>query len=599
MLKCYFCNTLIFIFFIRYMSAKNIMQKNCYCLMIVLIAAFLTINICGCNGDNDEFNWKSWSPSLDNPTIALQQSHKDNQKNERSQNNYSVRDTFVSRNDSDINQLIDDIINTRREGRVLSEYNQVYADGNLDKFLLNGNDIEARNLVHDKLCSLGLISCDVKEIKSKRPNYSSIYAYGPNIKQKYPVGSIYPPYGQAKPMPVSPHHILKGSYPPRPINTFGPPRKVDFEGLLSGKPLSHYRPIPSQNKQHLNGESYLHQEASSWPNIGLSKPPGIDNGIIYDIKPPQSPVFKENSNNNNLPPYSFEKPQNTPKGNAGGMLQQHVHHHYHHVENNHKIMTLPTNNGEALSTDFSPLTPSPVELTPITSNQSPFYMPTSPNYGQTSIFTNDFTSSIPTLSSPFSPLNTANSLGSLNKSNTGQGSYATGFDLYLSNSYYDQNSDNYKKELQIDNNNLGYKQLISSIYNSKSSDYDPARNQYIDCQCVLYNQCPVADRVGRKEDLILAIDPRNLAKDIIAIPDELINSGDNSSTTETSTIAAISFNLTSQSTNNNINEQNNKSGARGKRDISGIDDKANDFDKIINIPLDGEGVSEYSNSFYN
>jgi len=36
------------------------------------------------------------------------------------------------------------------------------------------------------------------------------------------------------------------------------------------------------------------------------------------------------------------------------------------------------------------------------------------------------------------------------------------------------------------------------------------------------SQCPAADRIGRKEDLILPIDPRNLGKDIEALSDDAL-----------------------------------------------------------------------------
>lgn len=99
-----------------------------------------------------------------------------------------------------------------------------------------------------------------------------------------------------------------------------------------------------------------------------------------------------------------------------------------------------------------------------------------------------------------------------------------------SNSFgsYSTNSQFYKKELNTSpvNNNL----LGSGTYSSSSqyggqygyTGQESGRAENYDCVCVPYDQCPSQDIVGRRDDLFLPIDPRNLGKDIEAIPDDKV-----------------------------------------------------------------------------
>lgn len=60
------------------------------------------------------------------------------------------------------------------------------------------------------------------------------------------------------------------------------------------------------------------------------------------------------------------------------------------------------------------------------------------------------------------------------------------------------------------------------------------RAENYDCVCVPYDQCPTHDVIGRKDDLFLAIDPRNLKSDIQAENDKdetrVITDGDGNMT---------------------------------------------------------------------
>ncbi|EDW04931.1 GH11828, partial [Drosophila grimshawi] len=124
---------------------------------------------------------------------------------------------------------------------------------------------------------------------------------------------------------------------------------------------------------------------------------------------------------------------------------------------------------------------------------------------------------------PSSGLSTYGSSSGLSQSG---GFGQNGFSGSPSGSYHSQNPDYYKKELQNGGASAHYNG-ISSGYGAQGAQggayqgaYDTSRQQIVDCQCVPISQCPAADRIGRKEDLILPIDPRNLGKDIEALSDD-------------------------------------------------------------------------------
>lgn len=74
-------------------------------------------------------------------------------------------------------------------------------------------------------------------------------------------------------------------------------------------------------------------------------------------------------------------------------------------------------------------------------------------------------------------------------------------------------------------NNFG----SNSNNNFGSSGFDNGFSSSVndDCVCVPYDQCAAIDQAGRKDDLYLAIDPRNVAKNIDAESDDSSNSDTN------------------------------------------------------------------------
>lgn len=79
-------------------------------------------------------------------------------------------------------------------------------------------------------------------------------------------------------------------------------------------------------------------------------------------------------------------------------------------------------------------------------------------------------------------------------------------------SSYSQNGFEQQNQQQ---NNQQY--TVQSQYNiGEQYPFESARQDQYDCVCVPYEQCPAQDIVGRRDDLILPLDPRNLGSDIEA-----------------------------------------------------------------------------------
>ncbi|XP_053955497.1 uncharacterized protein LOC128861402 isoform X1 [Anastrepha ludens] len=552
--------------------------------------------------------------------------------------NYGVNEAIYSNDTNvDINAVIDQIINSRREGRILGEYDQVYADGNIDQALQQGDHMQARNLIRDKLCGLGLMSCDVEE---KRPYYSTIYAQGPP-----PPSFGGGPYGPAKPMPP-PGHFNSRPPPSSSLNSFGPPRKVGYEGAY--KPP--YR--PSGPGPVYNGP-YLENPPPSAIGATFNKPP--PGAIIYGSKPP-GPVF--NGNSDVPPPYAFENPgaekiqasgssqtnfyahqsssasasssSKVVVGNLNaipvpapqGGLQQHVHHHFHHVEGADGVagaqvptVPIPIGGGQSINTDFSSLAQSSTAFTPQTQGgftESNAFTAGYNGASQGGLLSQAAANSFGTYEKPSTELyKPSGGLGSFGNAATqgiydpsnvngvdttgiygqtagansfGQSGFGQSTNFGQSNnnfgqasgSYHSQNPDYYKKELQNFGGigtSAGYNGLGNNLAGQYPAGYDTSRQQIVDCQCVPFNQCPAADRIGRKEDLILAIDPRNLGKDIEALGDE------------TATNATVSE--TEDKKKEKKEEKKADEIKRSKREAQ-AEDKQSD-EGAADLPLDAEG----------
>lgn len=291
---------------------------------IVWLALFAT----AVKAVNDHDRLFSWTTN----TEQVNQMHHQYQIESNAGGNGGYNQTDVP--DFTIEDVIDSILQSNRQGRNLDGFDEVYADPTVQDALQKGDDSQARNLIKDKLCTLGLMQCDNTDSVDHKNAYlrpgELIYAQPPpngpyrgpirqNYQQGPPPGKII--YGAPRPMPPG---IIQNKYT-------GPPRKV---GYASG-------PIYSQ------------------PPPFLSSPPSssFGQGPIYHSKPPGSI--------HDSPPYKFDA-HNGPHGLNGGehiisneefhalglgdngpvkaavndgitgsgSNSVNIHHHYHHIDGN-------------------------------------------------------------------------------------------------------------------------------------------------------------------------------------------------------------------------------------------------------------------------
>lgn len=200
------------------------------------------------------------------------------------------------------------------------------------------------------------------------------------------------------------------------------------------------------------------------------------------------------------------------QGGGKGGPQEHVHHHYHHnLGENGKTPTVIVNNPvpaavaaaaeAAVQSSQSGIYKPSSGFSPLFSFDKPSGGFTGSTYGGQSIASyggssglNSFGGIKPVSENPFGSNYAPNSFG------TSVGSFGS--------------SDFYKKELSV--GGIPSNSLLGEKYVGAES----ARGENFDCVCVPYDQCPTRDIIGRKDDLYLPLDPRNLKSDIEAEVDE-------------------------------------------------------------------------------
>lgn len=362
-----------------------------------------------------------------------------------------------------------------------------------------------------------------------------------------------------KPIPTIPLKGVKSGYgPPRPVPypsslSSGPPGKYGPPPSKFGPPIPpyspgkpprrHYGPPPSKpfyGKPGLNEEIYEGPEFLSKPPFpgGGSFPPLSTGDIPYefDLGAHQSAHHKDKR---------VEITVNAQGGAAtaaGGSTAssntlEHVHHHYHHNLNGGKptvvVNPIPIAAAAVSTSDLSASSFSGSNsfggLNSFSGSSSNAFKPASSGFiGSTGLgsFGGSSSNSFGT-----SGLNTGfyggQSIANYGSSNFGVNSLGT---KPLSESYGPQtfdsfgasvgsygNSGLYKKELNVNSINNNYLQLN---YADKYLGVESAKAENYDCVCVPYDQCPTHDVIGRKDDLYLPLDPRNLKTDIEAELDE-------------------------------------------------------------------------------
>ncbi|KAL7052456.1 hypothetical protein ACKWTF_004867 [Chironomus riparius] len=478
--------------------------------------------------------------------------------------------SYTNATETTADDVIEEIISSSRQGRNIEGLDDIYSDSTIKQALDTGNEIEARNLIRDKLCDLGLMQCD-EVVHGKRPGFPTRVIYS-----QPPPGAIYnnrppPPNHIPRPPNNIPQVPIKGIYgPPKPMpyppvnQPQQPPRKVGYE-------LNAYesKPVIAQDKYTNANSFYEYEQSPSQIKFGYTEKPTI---VV-----------------------------NQGKREAAGVQQNHhIHHHYVHVDGN-------GNTGGLVDGSKTVLVNTPISEYSAVNQLSSSYQTS--GFGATDASSN--------FNGGFTPMNTLDYKG-VNSGNTGiysansvkpvyESNYASGsnFDKYqqtsgpavytegtngiynsgykapavftegtngiynsgykaqategtsgIYNSGYNNNNngaqqsfhssspDFYKKELnlnrgsqyssgngytqqqQLNQNNIyssqkqQQQQLYSkNQYNNIGEQYQgletAQQNQY-DCVCVPFDQCPAQDVVGRRDDLILPLDPRNLPSEIEA-----------------------------------------------------------------------------------
>ncbi|KAL5292020.1 CLIPA10 family protein [Megaselia abdita] len=593
----------------------------------ILIAALVGTTLAG-----DSWAWGNAAedveakPEIKESKLERRSADADKTKDEDVQGrNFGGIDSIYS-NDTAIEEVIDQILRGRREGRTLGEYDQVYADPNIQNALNSGDDSQARNLIKDKLCNLGLMSCDYGE--EKRPFYSQIYAQGPPPPNRV----NGPPYGPPRPMPMPITSNFGG--PPPPPNRYGamPPRKVGYGFDGPPKPSPVYSGSPSV--QGLGPIFSGPPASASGSDIIYTKPPpgaviyGSDKPHGYDHEGGDSPynfehIVKDKIQVSENQQNSFYAPHPDISKVSVAQADQHIHHHYHHVDGAGVAPGVPVGGSNSITADFASLAQNSV-------GTSGGFAPsvgalTSGNNGydfkrESSLYQSGFNSASGSLSNNFyakpnSGLNTgvvgSSGFGSSGSGSQSQGGFgSSGFGSQqgqggfgsqqgqggfgsqqgqggfgssgAGSSFHSSNPDYFKKELNYNGNgnqfnSFGSQNKFQSQNQGGFNKYDTSRNQHIDCTCVPVHQCPASDRIGRKDDLLLPIDPRNLGgKDIEALP-EL----DGNSTL----------------TNNTTTEAPKEESKKTKRDVAAASDKQSDDGEQLG---DVEGVppSGFENHYH-
>lgn len=252
-----------------------------------------------------------------------------------------------------IDDVIDSILASNRQGRNLDGFDEVYSDPTVQDALQKGDDSQARNLIKDKLCTLGLMQCDGTESVDHKNAYlrpgELIYAQQPPQNGPYR-GPPRPPtkiiYGAPRPMPPG---II-------PSNKFGPPRKVGYASspVYGGSPP--FLSSPPSSSYQSSGFPSSGFQSSGFPSSGFQSS-SYQGGPVYHSKPP-GPII------DSPPPYKFDAPSG-PHGLASeqiltneefhalglgdhgpvkaavndgitgaGSNSVNIHHHYHHIDGN-------------------------------------------------------------------------------------------------------------------------------------------------------------------------------------------------------------------------------------------------------------------------
>lgn len=501
--------------------------------------------------------------------------------------------TASNATDASDDDVIEEIINSKKQGRNIKGLEDVYTDANIEEALSIGNDIEARNLIRDKLCDLGLMQCD--ELIPQRPN-RVIYTQPPPGATIYPANRPPPSqFNNIRPQPPQYGNVQQPQFnnpqqPPQFNNIRPPPQQQQQQqfpssqikgGQIYGPP----KPMPFPPSQPPRKIGYAHSELNTFESNSNKF------SDFYESEPHLSGGVKFGYTEK--PTIVINQAQQGKREANGASQNHHVHHHYVHVDGT----TGSANVGGLIDGTKTVLVNTPIsEYSAVNSGLSSSYQNSAYGSQGASSNLNGFTpmnpgfeykgvnsgATQPIYQSASKPVFESSQYASGNNFNkytqvTGPAVYTEGTNGIYSNnpqqSYHSTAPDFYKKELNLNGNrgnglsssNYGSQQQQQQNYlntqkyqtqqqqtnnlyskNQYSIDgqhqaFESNRQDQFDCVCTPFDQCPAQDVVGRRDDLVLPLDPRNLPTEIEAAESDnnstTISSSTNSTTTEVKKIS--------------------------------------------------------------
>lgn len=519
----FFCAefSLLLFFLTQLFLSLSFLQQMKLKALLLLSGYTLTLLILSCNCEDV----KRQGRILNNNNNDNNRKSFDTQVEQQFLQEYSIHATNATEASAD--DVIEEIINSNRQGRNIEGLEDVYGDANIKEALNRGNDIEARNLIRDKLCDLGLMQCD--EL----------------IPKRYPTRVIYsqPPPGAT---------IYTGNRPPPPqFNNIrpAPPQQSAASSFKGGQIYGPAKPMPfppSQPPRKIGFASDLNSYESQ--------------SNYYEVDPHPSGIkfgYTEK------PTIVVNQQAQQGKREAGGVSQNHhVHHHYVHVDGavggnagglidgtKTVLVNTPISEYSAVNSLSSSYQTSGYETLGAASNVNGGFAPSSGGFEYKGV-NNGATQPIYSPQKPVYEQNQYASGTNFNKYTQipGPAVYTEGNNGIYTNgapqqSFHSSAPDFYKKELNLNGNrgnglsqsasyqqNLNAQKYLQQQQQKPSYNKDPYsinyqgftsnRQDQYDCVCVPFDQCPAHDVVGRRDDLILPLDPRHLPSEIEAAENE-------------------------------------------------------------------------------
>ncbi|KAF9803007.1 hypothetical protein SFRURICE_012252 [Spodoptera frugiperda] len=444
-----------------------------------------------------------------------------------------AQDKNLESNSTVLDDIVDELV-SRKQGRSLGGFDDVYSDPTIKEALDAGDDAEARNLIKGRLCTLGLIQCEDEDSQEKRTYLSPeevIYAQPVDIKPVgKPIASIPvrgPPRAYGPPQPMT--------YRPRPQKI--PPKRIGYGGNV--------RPGFSDKYGVAGGNFQFSQNSyNAHESNFVTKSP------VYAA---QGPYAFENAK----PAYNKHPSHSDTKTDT--VVQQHIHHHYVHEDNKEpkviiKPVAVPVGsvgqlNAQSLGSQSlgsqsfgsqslgsqslgsqsfglhsSDIISAGGDYSSITSGgfkpmSGGFNLDTKPIYESDTIYGSQYGHQSNKVGHNGNIL-TQGLPNQFNNNAFEDQKYGNGLGNYAS-----QSNEFYKKELHVGSQNNLYNQGPSTFgqSNGYAENYHEAKAQNFDCVCVNYDQCPSQEVIGRRDDLYLPIDPRNKGSDISALTEEQLD----------------------------------------------------------------------------